>query len=128
MSEKKYIPATFYLAIEYKLGTRVKQDFAEAFHLMKICTEYDYPKAWAELANMYLTGKGTDIDLNEAYRHLLKGISHNDPYAYYLKGLMHKDKRLSIFNLEEATACFETAYGLGYKPAKEQLERLSQLK
>lgn len=77
---------------------------------------------------MYLTGKGTNVDLNEAYKCLLKGVSHNDSLAYYFKGLMHRDNRLTIFNLEEAKACFRTSYGMGYKPALEQIEKLSQMK
>lgn len=83
--------------------------------------ENDIQNAFTEMriANMYLAGKGTDININSAIEWLNKAAKQDNPNAAYQLGYIYSSEKYNIIDEQKANENYKKAC-LEYEKAEEE--------
>lgn len=83
--------------------------------------ENDIQNAFTEMriANMYLAGKGTDININSAIEWLNKAAKQDNPNAAYQLGYIYSSEKYNIIDEQKANENYKRAC-LEYEKAEEE--------
>lgn len=81
--------AQFALAVRYRNGDGVDQDYTKALDLAKRSADQGYASAQTLAGMMYQNGEGVAADASEAASYYQKAAEQNDPWAQSLLGGMY---------------------------------------
>lgn len=105
-------------------GVAVNQ--AEALRwYRKAVFEGDDPAGHVALARAYFNGKGVERDLDQARRHIERGLFYGSPEAAIYMGLMHFSGVTTPASLDDARRMFEAASSKGYPYARMMLANIA---
>ena len=90
LAKKGNIDAAFRLALAYKDGHGVKENYAEAAKWFRKAAEQGHADAQFNLGLLYETGRGSLQNFSEAARWFEKAAMQNNADAQYHLGLMYK--------------------------------------
>src|ERR671912_535328 len=65
-AEQGHVNAQYYTGLMYANGEGTKQDYGEAAKWYQMAAEHDQPDALVQLARLYATGTGVDMDVPKA--------------------------------------------------------------
>ena len=111
------------LAANYRIGTTVPRDNAEALKWCRLAAEQEHPDAQTQLGWMYKLGTGVPEDLSEANRWFRLAAAQGEAYAQFNLGDAYEHGLGVAKDLNEAARFYRLAAEQGHKEAQLRLGR-----
>jgi len=109
------------LAVLYREGRGVNQNFGKAVKLLRRAADKNYPNAYAPLGIMYARGEGIAVNDSKALEYFKKGAEYGIAEAYYRLGLFYERGRGSRVDLPKAFRNYRFAAVQGHGEAQSAL-------
>ena len=123
LAEKNDPEAEFTLGDVHEFGL---ENYEEAFIWYERAAEHGHSKARFCLANMYMAGKGTEVDYQEAVRWYQLAAKDGIPDAQFMMGEFLRVGKVIPQDLAEAKRWYELASRNGTSQAQERLNQMKE--